>query len=101
VQRIVGLLTLVSIGLVAAYLATRSVLGVRLLGTDPQTALLVPLDLVEFLLEVVARSMFVTVLGADLFMRFNLAAWQNTRAFAGTPAEDDYNRVMNEFARIA
>ena len=58
-----------------------------------------PLDLVEFLLETISRSMFITVLGADLFMRLNLTAWKSTHAFAGTPEAEDYDRVMAEFER--
>ena len=60
----------------------------------------VPTYVVEFLLEVISRSMFITVLGADLFMRLNLTAWKNEHTFAGKPEADQYNRIMGELERI-
>lgn len=101
VQRIVGVMTGLAGVLIVTFLATREWSGVRLLGIDPDNSLLVPLDVVEFLLEVISRSMFITVLGADLFMRLNLTAWKNERSFAGKPEADDYNRIMSELERIA
>ena len=62
---------------------------------------MVPLDLAEFLLETISRSMFITVLGADIFMRMNVAAWKNSRDFAGLPEAENYDRVMGEFERIS
>lgn len=100
VQRFVGLMTAVAGGLIVAYLTTRDFRGIHLLGFDYEKSLLVPLDVVEFLLEVLSRSMFVTVLGADLFMRMNLKAWQHERAFRGKPEAADYDAVMSEFQRI-
>jgi lysylphosphatidylglycerol synthetase-like protein (DUF2156 family) len=100
VQRIVAGLTAVAGALLVTYLASRDVMGVRLLGLDYKHALLVPLDIVEFFLETISRSMFVTVLGADLFMRMNLAAWKNARDFHGTPEAQAYDDVMGEFERI-
>ncbi len=100
VQRIVGAMTGLAGVLLVMFLATREWSGVRLLGVDPEHSLLVPLDVVEFLLEVISRSMFITVLGADLFMRLNLTAWKNERNFAGKPEADEYNRIMSEFQRL-
>lgn len=101
VQRIVGAMTALAGVLLVVYLATREAMGVHLLGFDYKTSLLVPLDVVEFFLEIISRSMFMTVLGADLFMRINLAAWKNTRDFAGSPEAESYDRVLGEFERIS
>lgn len=100
VQRIVGAMTGLAGILIVTFLATREWSGVRLLGVDPEHSLLVPLDVVEFLLEVISRSMFITVLGADLFMRLNLSAWKNERSFAGKPEAENYNRIMSELERV-
>lgn len=101
VQRIVRMTTAVAGAFLVTYLATRQLMGVRLLGLDYKTALIVPLDIVEFLLETLSRSMFVTVLGADLFVRMNLTAWKNTRDFMGSPEAEGYDRVMGELERIS
>lgn len=101
VQRVVGLLTAFAGLLLAVYLATREFLGIRVLGIDHKTALMNPLDVVEFLLEVLNRSMFLTVLWADLFMRMNLKAWRHAQEFAGTPAAENYGTVMQEFGRVS
>jgi hypothetical protein len=44
--------------------------------------------------------MFMTALGADLFLRMNLSAWRNTRDFAGSPESARYDRIMEELQRI-
>jgi len=101
VQRLVGLMTAAAGACFLLYLGTQKILGVRLLGLDPKQALIVPLDLVEFGLEVLSRSMFVTALGADLFMRMNLAAWQNARAFAESGQAENYDKVMGELEQLS
>ena len=101
VQRVVGAMTGLAGALLTTYLATREVGGIRLLGFDPRTAVLVPLDVVEFALEVLSRSMFMTALGADLFLQMNLSAWRNTRDFAGSPESARYDRLMDELQRTA
>jgi lysylphosphatidylglycerol synthetase-like protein (DUF2156 family) len=100
VQRIVGLITAGAGALLVTYLATNEVFGYRLLGYDPKNSLLLPLDIVEFLLATLSKAMFVSVLGADLMMRINFAAWKSTRPFEGTPEAAAYDRVMEEFERL-
>lgn len=100
-QRIVGLMTAAACALIVTFLTTREFRGIHLLGFDYEKSLLVPLDVVEFVLEVLSRSMFVTVLGADLFMRMNLKAWQHAKEFRGTPEAAHYDGVMSEFQRMA
>ena len=101
VQRFVGALTASAGVCFLIFLATQTIVGVKLLGTDATKALILPLDLVEFALEVLSRSMFVTALGADLFMRMNLAAWVNARAFAESGQAENYDKVMGELERIS
>lgn len=101
VKRVVGGMTVGAAVLLVIYLATREMLGIRLLGMDARHSLLLPLDLVEFGLETMSRSMFMTVLGADLFMRMNLTDWKNSRDFATTADAAQYDRVMGELERIA
>lgn len=99
VQRVVGLTTLVAGLLILVSLCSRDVLGVRLLGFDYKTGLLVPLDIVEFFLETTCRSMFMTVLGADLLVKMNQKAWQQAQDFARSGAADDYDQAMSELGR--
>lgn len=101
VQKFIGLTTALGGAMIVGFLTTREFGDVRLLGTDPEKSILLPLDIVEFLLETISKSMFMTVLGADLFMRLNLSAWKNARDFADTAAAADYDRVMGEFERIS
>lgn len=100
-QRVVGSLTL-SVGvLVIVYLATREFMGMNIIGSDPKKTLLKPLDLVGFVLELISRSMFITVLGADLFMRMNLAAWKHSKALAESQLAESYDREMSAFGDLA
>ncbi|HEV7405703.1 MAG TPA: hypothetical protein VGO11_22355 [Chthoniobacteraceae bacterium] len=94
VQRVVGLLTAAGGLLLLGYLLTREFLGVHLLGTDQKTALMRPIDVVEFLFETIARGMFVTALSADLFLRANLNSWKHQRALAASPAAAEYDAAM-------
>jgi hypothetical protein len=100
VKRVAGAMTALAGLLLLAYLTTHQAFGVHLLGLDYKNSLLVPLDVVEFLLEILARSMFVTVLVADLFMRMNLKAWKNSREFGSSTEAESYDRVLEELARI-
>lgn len=99
-QAAVGGVTALAGALVVAYFATQDMFGVHLVGLNAKTSLLRPLDLVEFFLEVVSRSMFVTVLGADLFMWMSVTEWKNSKAFAGTPGAAAYDRVMEAMREV-
>ena len=94
VQRVVGLLTAVGGLLLLGYIVTREVMGVHLLGTDPKTSVMRPIEVVEYLLEIISRSMFVTALSADLFLRANLTSWKQQRALAASPAAAEYDSTM-------
>src|SRR5262249_42529342 len=54
-------------------------------------------DLVRgFIIETFGKSLFMTVLMADLFMRINLSVWNQARRFAGTDQAGDYDVLMGE-----
>ena len=84
VQRVAGLMTMAAGVLILIFVQSHDVFGIRLLGLDSKTSLLQPIDLVELFLETIGRAMFMTVLGADFFMRMNLTAWKSTRSFRGS-----------------
>ena len=75
--------------------------GVHLIGLSEKNSVFRPMDLVGFLLELIGRSMFMTLLGADLFMRMNLAAWKHSQTLEGSPEAANYHRVMGELEHIA
>ena len=102
-QKMVGGLTALAGALLLVFLVSKTsgdVMGIRLYGLDSKTALLTPLDLVEFVIQTLSRGMFMTVLGADIFMRMNLSAWKNTRAFEGTKEAAEYNDIMGEMEQV-
>lgn len=80
--------------LLLGYLLTREVAGMHLLGTDPETALMRPIDVVQFILSTLSRGMFVAAVSADLFLRANLASWKHQRALAASPAAKEYDEAM-------
>lgn len=101
IQRIASGLTILGCIILIAYLTTRKVLGIQLVGLNPETSLLRPMDVLEYALEFVGRLLFMTVLGADLFMRMNLAAWNNFGRFMRSDKVADYDRVMRAMERIS
>lgn len=101
VQSAVGAITMVGGVLLVIFITTRDVFGIHVIGLDPKKALLSPVDLVGYLLEFAGRSLFMTALGADLVMRMNLTNWKNSRAFAGSPAAEGYDRVMGALEQAA
>ena len=101
VQQVVSGVTALAGLLLVVYLAPQQYFGIHLVGLDVKTSLLGPLDLIGFFLEVIGRSLFMTVLGADLFMRMNLSTWQHHRTLAGSSAAEGYDRVMGAMEQIS
>jgi hypothetical protein len=99
-QMIVTGMTALGGVLILTYLLTRQIMGVHLVGTDPETSLLQPIQLVGYLVEIISRSMFVTALGADLFMRMNLTAWQHHRALGTSNRAPAYDGAMQALERV-
>ncbi|HZY90484.1 MAG TPA: hypothetical protein VFE78_37020, partial [Gemmataceae bacterium] len=82
--------------LLVAYLLTKTVGGVHLVGTDPDTSLVRPWKLVQFFIEYLGRTFFITVVAADLLLRATRASWRHQQAFAKTAEAADHERRMQE-----
>jgi hypothetical protein len=98
-QIYVNLLLLLAMALLLAFLLTAQVLGMRLVGLDPQTSLVRPWVVVQYVLEYWGRSLFNTVLAADFLMRMNRSIWMAGREFADSPDAADYDRLMRQLDR--
>ena len=79
-----------------AYAASWQVLGWRLVGLEPRTSLLRPWEVARYVLDFLGRSLFVTVLGADLLLRATLAAWRDQQEFQQGHREKEYNQLMKK-----
>jgi hypothetical protein len=101
VQVIAWALILASCVCLVAYAAHWQFLGLRLVGLEPRTSLLRPWQVVRYFLDFLGRSMFVTVLGADLLLRATLSAWRQEREFLQTDRAKEYNQLMEKLDRSA
>jgi hypothetical protein len=77
-----------------AYAVTWQALGRRLVGLEPATSLLRPWELARYVLDFLGRSLFVTVLGADLLLRATLSAWRHQREFQQSSQAKRYDQLM-------
>lgn len=98
VQTLVLTIMGVGLALLVTYAFTAEIFGRSLIGTDPQTSAIRPWDpnLFQFPIEYIVRSLFTTVLVADLFMMMNLQLWKHTKDFQASPDSESYDRLMNE-----
>lgn len=101
IQKLIGGLTAAGGLLLLIAVQSQEIMGVRLLGWDPDKALLVPMDIVELLLETLSRSMFMTVLGTDLFLIMTASAWRQNKVLQASPEVASYDRALEEFAQLA
>jgi hypothetical protein len=88
--------TFLGAALLVAYLLTKEVFGVHLVGTDKETSLMRPWKLVQFFIEYLGRTFFITVVAADLLLRATLASWRHEQAFAKTDEAADHERRLQE-----
>jgi hypothetical protein len=75
-----------------------------LLGFSEDTSLLRPWSwrvLRWLVVETLGRSLFTTVLVADLFMRVNRTMWYYNRELAASPLAKQYERLMGMIERAA
>jgi hypothetical protein len=88
----------IGLGLLVIYAFTATIMGKALIGTDDATSLMRPWSpsLIQFPLEYFVRSLFTTVLVADLFMLMNLSLWRHTKTFQASPEAESYDRLMSE-----
>jgi hypothetical protein len=101
VQLIAWALILASSACLIAYAARWQVLGLRLVGLEPRTSLVRPWEVARYFLDFLGRSMFVTVLGADLLLRATLSAWRDQREFLQADRSDEYNQLMEKLRLLA
>jgi hypothetical protein len=88
----------IGIALIVTYAFTAELFGKSLIGTEEATSVLRPWSpsLIQFPIEYVARSLFTTVLVADLFLMMNLQLWKHTKEFQASPDAASYDRLMVE-----
>ena len=98
VQTTAMIILSVGVGLLVVYAFTATIFGKSLVGMDEATSLMRPWSpsLFQLPLEYFVRSLFTTVLVADLFMQMNLSLWRHTQAFAASPEAQSYDRLMTE-----
>jgi hypothetical protein len=84
--------------LVVIYMMGARVMDKPLLGTG-KDAFWRPwsLDLHRIWIEYLGRSLFLTVLFADLLVRMSVMVWREDRAFAGTGPAANFDRTMSGF----
>jgi hypothetical protein len=125
VQLVVLLLTCLSVGLLVTYLLTRKLLGLPLIGWHQETTVmwiwyhtpteqLDPLkifqearswvylwdvDNFQMAIEYVSRSLFLTVVIADMLLRMNLSVWWQQKQFSGTEHSAGYDDTLTRLQR--
>jgi hypothetical protein len=95
----------VGLALIAVYAFTHEVIipgqmSVRrmpLLGFDSGSLIQIwKPGFIQFPIEYVVRSLFTTVLVADIFLLMNLQLWKHSKEFQATPDAASYDRLMSE-----
>jgi hypothetical protein len=88
----------IGIALIVTYAFTAEIFNKSLIGTEEATSIMRPWSpsLIQFPIEYVARSLFTTVLVADLFLMMNLQLWKHTKEFQASPDAASYDRLMVE-----
>jgi hypothetical protein len=94
VQRVVGLMSALAGIILVSFLTTREIMGVRLVGTVANSSLVRPIEVVEFIMEVLGRSMFVSALGAEFIVRMSVTAWRHNRAIIASDTATTYDEAM-------
>jgi hypothetical protein len=74
--------------------------SVRLVGFSERTSLIRPWEVLQFFLEYYGRSLFTTVLAADLLLRANLSAWRTLGEFAKTEESLEYDKRMGQLDQV-
>ena len=98
IQQMVLVIIGIGLALIVTYAFTAELFGKSLIGTSEMTSIMRPWSpsLIQFPIEYVVRSLFTTVLVADLFLMMNLQLWKHTKAFQTSPEAASYDRLMSE-----
>jgi len=100
-QLTVTLITAIAGIVLVVFLLSNDIMGIHLVGFDAKKSLMSPIDLLEMGLEIISRSMFVSVVGAELMMRINLMSWQQGRAVSASESAGPYDGAMEQMATVA
>ena len=94
----VWVLGMVAAGIVCVilFLLTSKLMGKYIVGFDEYTSLIRPwnIDLHARWIEFLGRSLFLTVVFADLLLGMNLSVWKHEKDFYRTEAAQEYDRVI-------
>ena len=98
IQNLVLVVMAIGLLLIVGFAFTAEIFNQSFIGTDAQTSMVRPWDpqLIQFPIDYFVRSMFTTVLVADLFMIMNLQLWKHSKEFQATPEAASYDRLMVE-----
>ena len=91
----------VGILLIVIYLFSAKFGGKTLLGTSKDAVWRIwSLDIHKTWLEYVGRSLFLTVMFADLLVRIAVLVWREERAFVGTSAAANFDHTMSALGEV-
>ena len=98
VQTLATVIVAIGLVLMVVYAFTATVFGRSLVGASEATSWMRPWSpsFIQFPIDYLVRSMFTTVIVADLFMQMNLSLWLHSKAFAASPQAAQYDRLMSE-----
>ncbi|MFO0844994.1 MAG: hypothetical protein U0797_21810 [Gemmataceae bacterium] len=68
-------------------------------GLDPETSLVQPWTVFQFVVEYLGRSFYMTVLVADLVLRMHCLVWAEDRPFRESPHHAEYESAMRGLHR--
>lgn len=104
VQWLTAGLTTLAWGLLLLYALTRKIplLERTLIGLDPATSLVRPWNwyILRSMVEYTGRSLFTTVLVADLLMVVNLAVWRDLKRLAEEETGRPHDQLMHEMRQV-
>src|SRR5262249_30089258 len=82
------------------YVLTKKFFGMYLIGFDDKTSMLRPWNfqmlrvVFQFLMEYLGRSLFTTLVFADLLLQMNLSLWSQHKQVSVSAEANDYDRQM-------
>jgi hypothetical protein len=88
--------------LIIIFLLTAKLGGKYLVGFEKSESIMRPwnLNLHNFWIEFVGKSLFLTVVFADLMMQMTLSIWNQEKQFYRTEAAAGYDKDMENFQRV-